>query len=97
LSTRTKLSDHDVQSALASLPGWSGDTTEIRREFRFESYSAAVAFTMQVALLAERTDHHPDVTLSWGRVVVVYATHDAGGVTARDLEAARAVSVCYGA
>ena len=88
---RSPLSDDQLRDALATLPRWSGDGGAITREVRFATYEAGVAFAMQVALVAQRMNHHPDLTIGWQRVAVTYTTHDAGGVTARDVEAARAV------
>jgi 4a-hydroxytetrahydrobiopterin dehydratase len=88
---RSPLSDDQLRAALASLPRWRIDGAALSRELRFATYEAGVAFAMQVALVAQRMDHHPDLTIGWLRVVVTYTTHDAGGVTARDVAAARAV------
>ena len=60
----------------------------IERSYSFPDYGAGVGFVMQIALLAERRDHHPDIALSWGKVRVAWSTHDAGGLTALDLELA---------
>lgn len=89
--SRTVLSEEALQEALSTLPHWTGDTHGLRRVLRFESYEAGVAFAMHVALLAQRMDHHPDLLIAWQRVEVSYVTHDAGGVTRRDIEAARSV------
>ena len=71
---------------------WQGDDTGISRTFTFQSYADGVAFAMKVALLAEKTNHHPDaLAIGWKKVTVVYVTHDAGGVTDLDLQAARKV------
>lgn len=86
-----RLPEAVVRDALAALPRWSGDTNAIAATFGFDTYEAGVAFAVQVALLAQRMDHHPDLTIGWRRVTVTYTTHDAGGVTGRDLAAARAV------
>ncbi len=88
---RTPLTDDELRTSLESLPGWGGDRNGLRREWRFASYEAGVAFAVQVALVAQRMDHHPELTIGWQRVAVSYVTHDAGGVTARDVAAARAV------
>ena len=85
------LDDTDIQRDLPE--GWSGDPHGITRSFAFDSYGAGVAFAMRVALIAERADHHPDaLTIGWKKVTVTYVTHSAGGVTRKDLEAARAVN-----
>jgi len=88
---RTALSPDALTAALTQLPGWTGDAAGIRRELRFDSYEAGVAFAVRVALHAQRVDHHPDLLIGWQRVEVSYVTHDAGGVTARDIDAAKAV------
>lgn len=88
---RTPLTDDAIRTALATMPGWVGDRAGIRRTFRFDRYEAGVGFATEVFLLAQRLDHHPDVLVGWCRVEVSFVTHDAGGVTARDLDAARAV------
>lgn len=77
-------------------PGWSGDARGITRDFTFASYAAGVAFAVRVALLAEKVDHHPDaLTISWKTVRVTFVTHSAGGVTGKDVDAARAVNDFY--
>ncbi|WP_027481978.1 4a-hydroxytetrahydrobiopterin dehydratase [Deinococcus pimensis] len=85
------LSTEDLQRNLPD--GWTGDTSGISREFDFPSYADGAAFALRVALLAEKTDHHPDaLTISWKKVRVTYVTHSRGGVTDLDLKAARAVN-----
>lgn len=86
-----RLSDEVVRHALQALPRWSGDGRAIAATFGFDSYEAGVAFAVQIALLAQRMDHHPELCIGWRRVTVTYTTHDAGGVTARDLAAVNAV------
>lgn len=86
------LTEDEVRAALAPLAGWSGDLTSIRAEYRFASYEAGVAFATQVALVAQKLDHHPDLLIGWQRVLVTFTSHDAGGVTKRDIRAAEAIS-----
>ena len=71
----------------ARLPGWtvSDDGTAITRRFRFADFSTAWAFMTRAALAAERADHHPDWSNSYGTVDVSLSTHDAGGVTEKDV------------
>lgn len=77
----------------AQLPeGWEGDEHGIEREFTFGSDAAGVAFALRVALHAEQTDHHPDLLIAWRKVRVRDVTHSAGGVTEKDLSAARSVN-----
>lgn len=84
------LSDEARDEALKALPEWryDGAAKAIRRSFRFADFQAAFAFMTRVALAAERADHHPEWSNVWNRVDVALTTHDAGGVTARDIDLA---------
>ncbi len=84
----SRLSDIEIQRALGTLAGWSRQGDSIRRSFSFESFPAAVAFITQVMPIAEAMDHHPDMDLRYRTVHVTLSTHDAGGVTALDIEQA---------
>ena len=83
------LSDTDLERALDSLPGWTAAAGKLHREFRFDDFVGAFAFMSAVALLAEKRDHHPEWSNVYGRVVVDLVTHDAGGITHKDVELAR--------
>ena len=85
-----------VDLVLADHPGWSSDGHKISKTFAFSSYAAALAFVVRVALRAERDDHHPDLALSWGKVRVDFATREPQGLTALDLDGARAAELAYG-
>lgn len=85
-----KLTDGDVQALKPE--GWWGDEGRLYRDFRFGSYQAGVDFALRVAALAEAQQHHPDIHIHYRRVRIQYFTHDAGGVTLRDIEGARAVN-----
>lgn len=95
--SRTRLSHDEIDTALRSLEGWRREQEAIVRDFAFPSYEAGVAFAVQVALYAQRIDHHPDLLIAWQRVTVTWSTHDAGGITRRDLDAASHVSGIVGA
>lgn len=89
----SRLSDAERASALAELPEWSlrADGLAITRRFVFADFSAAFAFMTRVALLAEKQDHHPEWFNVWNRVEIALTTHDAGGLSARDVRLAKAV------
>jgi 4a-hydroxytetrahydrobiopterin dehydratase len=74
--------------------GWalSADGKALERTYRFKDFSEAFAFLTRVALHAERMDHHPEFTSVWNRVDFRLWTHDTGGVTARDVELAEAIT-----
>ncbi|MBS7812807.1 4a-hydroxytetrahydrobiopterin dehydratase [Roseococcus pinisoli] len=78
------------RAKLAELSGWRlvEGRDAIRRDFRFASFSEAWGFMTRVALLAEAQDHHPEWSNVYNRVEIVLSTHDAGGLSARDLRLA---------
>ena len=80
-----------IASALASLPGWRSHPGELRASYRFGTFAAAVAFTMEIAEAAAAADHHPEWTVRHRVVDVATPTHDSGGITALDLDLARRI------
>lgn len=89
------LKQSDVTGALELLPGWSisDEGRSIARDFAFAGFRQAFAFMAEVALVAEKMDHHPDWRNVYNRVSVSLSTHSAGGVTALDIEMATAMDV----
>lgn len=87
------LSAADRAAALASLPGWAEreEGTALFREFVFRDFAEAFAFMTQVALAAERLEHHPDWTNRWNRVEITLSTHEFGGLTERDIALAHEI------
>ena len=85
------LSGKERKEALAPLPGWSEveGRDAITRTFTFKNFGEAFAFMTRAALHAEAKDHHPEWFNVYKTVVVTLATHDAGGVTEKDIELAR--------
>jgi len=69
----------------------ASDRDAITRSFQFKDFSEAFAFMTRVALVAEKLDHHPDWSNSYNTVAVTLSTHSAGGVTALDIEMAKAM------
>jgi 4a-hydroxytetrahydrobiopterin dehydratase len=86
-----KLGAAKLRAGLARLPGWELRAAKLRREFAFADFSAAFAFMTRVALLAEKADHHPDWSNSWNKVAIELSSHDAHGLTQRDLDLAAAI------
>mgnify|MGYP000454062249 CR=1 FL=1 len=88
----------DLQQELAKVPQWRHDAARraIVREFVFADFVQAFAFMTRVALEAERRNHHPDWSNVYNRVTIALTTHDAGGLTERDFELARAIDAAYG-
>lgn len=77
--------------ALDGLPGWQLCDGKLRREFLFADFVSAFGFMSQAALVAERMNHHPEWCNVYRRVQVALTTHEAGGVTQRDLDLAAAM------
>ena len=81
-----------AETAVQSLEGWAVDPGEgdaIRKTFRFADFNAAFGFMTRVALAADKRDHHPEWFNVYDRVEVRLTTHDADGVTAKDVDLAR--------
>ena len=91
-----QLTDAERDAALAVLPNWilRADGLAIERAFRFADFSEAFAFMTRVALLAEKADHHPEWSNVYNRVHITLTTHDAGGLSARDVAMAKAIDGC---
>lgn len=87
------LAGADRAAALASLSGWveRDDGSSLFREFVFRDFAEAFAFMTQVALAAERLEHHPDWTNRWNRVEITLSTHESGGLTEHDISLAREI------
>lgn len=78
------LSPAELEQRLASLTGWDHAERRLRRKFSFADYYHTIAFVNALAWMANRQDHHPDLSVHYGHVVVDWSTHDAGGVTQND-------------
>jgi 4a-hydroxytetrahydrobiopterin dehydratase len=89
-----RLSAEARKSALKGLSGWSelAGREAITRTFAFKDFNEAFGFMTRVALVAEKSDHHPEWRNVYKTVEVVLATHDANGVTSRDIKLAEAMN-----
>ena len=88
-----KLTEDARRQALERLHGWQlvDGRDAITKQFKFANFNAAFAFMTRVALVAEKMDHHPEWFNVWNRVDVTLSTHDAGGLTERDIALAEAM------
>ena len=90
--TRRALSATEIVVKLTELPGWqlSGDGADvaIEKTYRFANYHETMAFVNAVAFIAHAQDHHPDLSVHYGRCVVRLNTHDVKGLSASDFECA---------
>lgn len=87
----SKLAGIERRDALATLDGWTEleDRDAISKSFRFANFSAAFGWMTRVALVAEKNDHHPEWFNVYASVDVTLSTHDAGGLTMKDITLAR--------
>ena len=96
MAGRERLSREEITRALETLGGWSLKDGKLHRELAFGNFSEAFAFMTRVALLAERMNHHPEWSNVYGRVVINLTTHDAGGISRKDVEFAGGVNTIAG-
>lgn len=82
----------DTNDSIDTPDGWEQRDDRFHREFTFDDFTAAFAFMTRVAAEAERLDHHPDWSNSWNTVTIDLVSHDAGGLTERDVALAEAVN-----
>jgi 4a-hydroxytetrahydrobiopterin dehydratase len=85
----TKATEAEIQKAIADLDPWTVENGKLHREYRFGDFVQAFGFMTQVALLAERAAHHPEWFNVYNKVVVDLTTHEASGITQKDLALAR--------
>ena len=93
-----KLTDTEREAFFAEHPEWSlvDGRDAVRREFRFRDFNEAFAFMTRVALAAEQADHHPEWFNVYNKVEITLTTHDAGGLSARDVSLAAFVEKAAG-
>jgi 4a-hydroxytetrahydrobiopterin dehydratase len=82
---KSSLSEAEVQDVLRSNPEWRLQDGKLVREWTFKDFVAAMKFVNQVATLAETAGHHPDIDIRYNRVLLGLVSHDAGGITQRDV------------
>jgi 4a-hydroxytetrahydrobiopterin dehydratase len=87
-----KLTAAEIDQTLHGWPGWTRQGDALTRQFTFASFRDAIAFVTRLAFEAEAADHHPDLAVNYKRVTVTWSTHDAGGVTRKDLDGVKATN-----
>lgn len=88
--TRPTKLDTGIEGWLKEHVGWARDGQAVVRTFEFANFPGAVAFVVRLAALAEQHDHHPDIDIRFNKVRILWTTHDAGGLTRKDLVLAEA-------
>jgi 4a-hydroxytetrahydrobiopterin dehydratase len=91
-----RLDRSEAEERLNRLDGWSVREDHLVKTFEFPDFVSAVSFVNRVAEVAEQAGHHPDIHLSWGKVVLELTSHDAGGLTVRDFDLAASIDGLVG-
>ncbi|MBQ0760428.1 MAG: 4a-hydroxytetrahydrobiopterin dehydratase [Zhongshania sp.] len=91
-----KLTDLEISNALKELPDWELNDDKLCRVFEFDDFISAFSFMTRVAIRAEKIDHHPEWSNVYKTVSIALTTHDAGGLTAKDLALAEAIKMEFG-
>jgi 4a-hydroxytetrahydrobiopterin dehydratase len=87
----TKLTEAELKQGLAELPGWSLQNGMIVKTYAHASFPEAIVFVNAVAHLAELLNHHPDIDIRYSNISITLVTHDAGGVTVKDVTLAKQI------
>lgn len=85
----TKLTETELRAGLTTLPGWDVKEAKLHRDYEFPDFIHAFGFMATAALAIEKLNHHPEWFNVYNKVAVDLTTHDAGGISAQDLELAR--------
>ena len=86
------LTDDQITAELSESEGWALEQGEITRTFERRDFKDAMLLVGAVAFLAEDAGHHPDIDIRWNKVHLALTSHDAGGLTQRDIELARRIN-----
>ena len=87
----TPLSESEINDRLKELPGWFLQDGWIRRNFKTDGWPTTLMLVNAIGYLAEAAYHHPDLSVTWGKITVKLSTHSAGGITDKDFELARKI------
>ncbi len=87
--SESKLSSPDLNAQLAQLDGWTIEADKLHKQFKFPSFVEAFGFMSSLALVSEAIGHHPEWFNVYNRVTIDLTTHDAGGITMKDIDWAR--------
>lgn len=88
---RKKLSAEEIDAALGGLNGWLAEKDKLKKRFSFPNFAESLEFVNKAGEIAERRDHHPDITFGWGYAEFFITTHDRGGITDVDFALAKEI------
>ena len=89
---RKKLSPEEILYNLAEMEDWHAENDILSKRFEFKNFSEALDFVNRVGAIAERLDHHPDISFGWGYAEINLTTHDRGGITDFDFAVAKEIN-----
>jgi 4a-hydroxytetrahydrobiopterin dehydratase len=87
-----KMTSQQIEANLNDLSGWELRDGKVHRELKFKNFVQAWGFMTQVAMLAEKADHHPEWSNVYSRVIIDLTTHEAGGISQRDFDLANRIN-----
>ena len=85
------LNDSEIQSNLDSMDGWFFSNNSICKEILFDNYMNGIQFVNELAKIAEKNNHHPDIIIGWCKVTISFTSHDLGGVSTECMNMAKTV------
>lgn len=88
---RKKLSAEEISEKLNELDGWTAEDNNLKKRFSFTNFAESLHFVNKAGEIAERLDHHPDITFGWGYAEFAMTTHDRGGLTDFDFALAKEI------
>ena len=86
-----KLSSESIKGWLGTHRGWKRQANKLTKDFAFPSFRDSIVFVNRIASVADQYNHHPDIDVRYSTVTVTVTTHDAGGITSKDLDIAEQI------
>ena len=86
-----KLNAESIRGWLDARKGWKRRSNKLMKDFEFASFRDSIVFVNRVASIADQHDHHPDIDIRYTTVTLTLSTHDAGGITEKDLDVAEQI------
>lgn len=85
------LDSEEIEAGLENLPGWRSEGDHLEKDFQFDDFIETISIMVEIGFAAESIEHHPEWTNVYNRLNIRLSTHDAGGITEKDLDLARRI------
>ncbi|PLX28448.1 MAG: 4a-hydroxytetrahydrobiopterin dehydratase [Ignavibacteria bacterium] len=85
------MNDQEIQTRLQVLAGWKLEGGQIRNVYELPTFHRAIGFVVEIGMIADVADHHPDIDIRYNRVTIALSTHDADGITEKDFSLAASI------